>query len=116
MMITKEKQTHATQEKKTQVTEIAAGIIAVLGLAAGATAWWLGAQLAASAGIAIGFLFPSAMFALVGEGLRTGKMGGKDGKIFRDQHPLKFWGFAILYVLIGLILFLSVLLMFAFSI
>ncbi len=103
-----------TSEKKTHVAEIVAGIIVVLGLGAGVTAWWLGAHPAESAGIAIGFLFPSGMFALVGEGLRTGKIGGKGGKVYRDKHPLKFWGFAIFYVLLGCILFLALLVMLLF--
>lgn len=65
-----------TSEKKTHVTEIVAGVIIILGLATGISAWWLGVPMAESAGIALVFLCPSAMFALVGEGLRTGKMGG----------------------------------------
>ncbi len=98
-----------TSEKKTHVTEIVAGIIAVLGLAAGTGAWWMGAHIMESAGITIGFLCPSAMFALVGEGLRTGKMGSQGHKVFRDKEPLKFWGVAIFYGFIGCALFLTIL-------
>ncbi len=100
-----------TSTSKTHVTEIIAGIIAVLGLGAGVAAWWLGAALAESAGIALGFLFSSGMFALVGEGLRTGKLGAKGGHIYRDASPVMFWGFAIFYILFGCALFLSLLLL-----
>ncbi|ETX01062.1 MAG: hypothetical protein ETSY1_08850 [Candidatus Entotheonella factor] len=105
-----------TSEKKTHVTEIVAGIIAVLGLGAGVTAWFLGANTVASAGVAIGFLLPSGMFALAGEGLRTGQMGMKGNKIYRDKSPLKFWGFAIFYVLIGCMFFFFVLMMLLLSV
>lgn len=105
-----------TSENKTHVTEIVAGIIAVLGLGAAIAAWWLGAHLTESMGIAIGFMFPSGMFALVGQGFRTGKMGVKGGKVDRNKSPVKFWGFAIFYVLIGCIFFLSVLMMLLLSV
>ncbi|ETX07976.1 MAG: hypothetical protein ETSY2_08100 [Candidatus Entotheonella gemina] len=93
------------------MTEIVAGMIAVLGLGAGVGAWLLGANMAESTGVVIGFLLPSVMLALVGAGLRTGQMGMKGNKIYRDKSPLKFWGVAIFYVLIGGIFFLFVLMM-----
>ncbi len=101
---------------KTHLTEIIAGIMAVLGLGAGFVVWWFGAALAESAGITVGFLFTSAMFALVGEGLRTGKMGVKGGNVYRDTRPVMFWGFAIFYILLGCGLFMGLLFMILLSI
>lgn len=96
-----------TSTDKTHFTEIIAGIIAVLGLGAGIFAWWLGSAFAECAGITVGFLFTSGMFALVGQGLRTGKMGVKGGNIYRKTSPVMFWGFAVFYLLLGCLFFLG---------
>ncbi len=96
-----------TSTDKTHFTEVIAGIIAVLGLGAGILAWWFGSAVAESAGIAVGFFVTSGMFAIVGQGLRTGKMGVKGGSIYRETSPVKFWGFAIFYLLLGGLFFLG---------
>ncbi len=92
---------------KTHVTEIFAGFIAVLGLGAGILAWWAGSAVAESAGITVGFLFTSGMLAIVGQGLRTGKMGLKGSPIYRATSPVKFGGVALLYLSIGGFFFLG---------
>lgn len=103
-------------DKKTHVTEVVAGLLAVLSVGAGIVAWWLGLPPGHSAGVAVGFLVPTIMLALVAKALRTRRMGGKGGTIFRDRAPLKFWGLVIAYVLFGLVWFCAVMMMILLSV
>ena len=87
--------------------EIIAIVIMLFGVCAGLAAWLWGQSLWDSGIVVFLFLLVGGLIALVGEGLRTGKLGAKGGDIHRERNPFAFWGCAIFYVIVAIFLFMA---------
>ena len=89
-------------KEKLHLTEIITGVISLIGLCLGFIAWWSGETIWTSLGQFLIFFLAAGLNQLVGEGLRTGKLGIKGGDVYRDKNPLVFWIFVLFYIGVGL--------------
>lgn len=96
-------------QNKMHLLEVIGGGAALIGLVIGGIVWWQGQTLWDSFMLFFLIAITGGLVALVGEGLRTGKLGLRGGgHVDRQRNPLWFWGCSGFYILaaLGLLAFL----------